>query len=147
MKIEATNIEQLIERSGDQRETMLFLDDFIRKFAPNLERKLFTGPSITMIGYGEMPWKNGSGSGVWPLISMAPQKGSTNLYVAADKEGLPLPQFYGKKLGKVSLGKNCIRIRNTASLDLDCLQLLILDALHWLTNQKNNYGRNCAQPQ
>ena len=99
-----------------------------------------------MIGYGEMPWKAETKSGIWPLISLAPQKGTTNLYIAAEKDETPLPVYYGKKLGKVSLGKNCIRIKKVENLDLKIFEALINDSITWMENNENNYGRDCARP-
>jgi len=87
---------------------MIFLDKLICKHAPHLKRQLFKGASITMIGYGEMPYETKSSSGIWPLICLAPQKGSTNLYVSAGKDGEPIVRFYGKKLGKITFGKTCL---------------------------------------
>lgn len=146
MKVEAESIEELFSKSEDQKSNLERLDKFIQKTAPVLDRKLYKGPSITMIGYGEMPWKNKSGEGVWPLIGLAPQKGSSNLYIAADREGKPLPQYYGKRLGKVSLGKNCIRVKNFDHLELPVLEDLIRDALDRMQNEVNRNGRDCAKP-
>ncbi len=146
MKIEANSIDELIKKSGNQQETLVFVDEFIQKVAPKLTRKLFKGPSITMIGYGEMPWKGKTKSGVWPLISVAPQKGTTNLYIAADKAEQPLPLYYGKKLGKVSIGKNCIRVKKIETLNLSEFENLIQDAMAWMELNINKYGRDCAKP-
>jgi hypothetical protein len=37
---------------------MLAIDAFISATAPQLPRRLFSGPSITMIGYGALAWQN-----------------------------------------------------------------------------------------
>lgn len=146
MRIIADNIEELILKSGEFVDLMTRLDEIISNKTQGLKRQLFTGRSITMIGYGEMPWKNSISEGVWPLISMAPQKNSVSLYIAAEKEGIPLPIVYKAQLGKVSVGKNCIRIRKIENLNIDIFQNLIDDAIDWSNNQINKYGRNCAKP-
>ena len=74
MKTEASTIEELVAISGDTGIEMRKLDDLIQRVAPESERQLFAGSSITMIGCGSMPWENHSGGGVWPLIGGAPQK-------------------------------------------------------------------------
>ncbi len=68
MKVQAHTIEELFTSSGEQEADMRTLDKRIVKTAPDLKRQLFSGPSITMIGYGEMTWMNKSSSGVRPLI-------------------------------------------------------------------------------
>jgi len=54
MKIQARTIDELIEKSGPHAPALRELDALIVAAAPALERRLFSGPSITMIGYGEL---------------------------------------------------------------------------------------------
>ncbi|MDW7691721.1 DUF1801 domain-containing protein [Flammeovirgaceae bacterium SG7u.111] len=136
MKVEATTIEELIEKSGDQKQNMLFLDALVQEHAPNLSRRLFIGASITMIGYGEMPWQTKSSTESWPLISLAPQKGSTNLYIAGQKDGKGLLEIYASSLGKVSCGKSCVRVKKPENLNVEAFGELIKDAQHWLDLQE-----------
>jgi len=146
MKVKANTIEELFAASGEQESDLRELDELIVKTAPRLKRQLFSGPSITMIGYGEMTWMNKSSSGVWPLISLAPQKGNISIYVAAEKDGVPLATIYRKRLGKTNNGKNCIRFKRLADVSMDELRNAILDAMEWSKVQETIYGRNCAQP-
>lgn len=67
MKIIAQSIEELILKSGAQKDLLAKLDEIIVNTAPQLKRQLFAGPSITMIGYGEMPWKRSSSEGIWSV--------------------------------------------------------------------------------
>lgn len=131
MRIDAKNMDELFERSGDKEELLRLLDEIIIEQAPTLKRKFFSGPSITMIGYGEMPRQSTSSSGFWPVISLAPQKGTVNLYIAAEKNGVPLPSFYIKDFGKTAVGKSCIRIRSVKSLKKDALISLIKETVLW----------------
>lgn len=147
MKLEAETIEDLFEKSGDHEELIRLIDDVISKTAPELKRQLFTGKSITMVGYGEMLWQSSSSRGVWPLISLAPQKHTVNLYIAAEKEGIPLPQYFIDSFGKTAIGKNCIRIRSVKTLDTSILRELVRETLLWADLKSNKYGRNCAAPQ
>lgn len=146
MKVQANTIEELFSASNEQEADMRALDKLIVNIAPKLKRQLFSGSSITMIGYGEMTWMNKSSSGVWPLISVAPQKGTISIYIAAEKDGVPLATIYKKRLGKTNNGKNCIRFKRLADVSMDELHNVILDAIEWSKTQETIYGRNCAQP-
>lgn len=144
MKLEAQSIEELFEKSGEHEDLIRAVDKVICEAAPNLKRQLFSGKSLTMVGYGEMPWKNSTEEGVWPLISLAPQKHSVNLYIAAEKEGVPLPQYFIESFGKSAIGKNCIRINSIKKLDKDILKELVRETLLWSDLRFKKYGRNCA---
>ena len=146
MKVQVNTIEELFTASGEQEADLRQLDKLIVKTGPKLKRQLFSGASITMIGYGEMTWMNKSSSGVWPLIGVAPQRGSISIYVAAEKNGTPLATIYKKRLGKTNNGKNCIRFQRLADVSMDELRNAIMDAIEWSKVQETIYGRNCAQP-
>ncbi|MCC7117611.1 MAG: DUF1801 domain-containing protein [Anaerolineales bacterium] len=146
MKVSAKTIEEFFLVSGEQENDLRELDRLIVKTAPNLKRQLFSGPSITMLGYGEMTWMNKSSSGVWPLISVAPQKGTISIYVAAEKDGVPLATIYKKRLGKTNNGKTCIRFKRLADISINELRNAIKDAITWSKTQETIFGRNCAQP-
>jgi hypothetical protein len=147
MKVDANTIEELFTASGEQESDLRMIDQLIVETAPELKRQLFSGPSITMLGYGEMTWESKSSSGVWPLIGVAPQKGNISIYVAAERDGVPLAQIYNKqRLGKVNNGKNCIRFNRLEDVKMDELRNAILDAIKWSRVQERMYGRNCAQP-
>jgi hypothetical protein len=147
MKVDANTIEELFTASGEQESDLREVDQLIVDTAPELKRQLFSGPSITMLGYGEMTWESKSSSGVWPLIGVAPQKGNISIYVAAERDGVPLAQIYNKqRLGKVNNGKNCIRFKKLRDVNMVELRNAVLDAIEWSKVQERMYGRNCAQP-
>jgi hypothetical protein len=146
VKINAKTIGELIEKSGPHAESLRELDALIVATAPRLLRQLFTGPSITMIGYGELVWQNMSASGVWPVIAVAPQKHQISMYVAAESDGVPLVQAYAGRLGRTNNGKNCVRFRKFADLDRAAMAALIRDAVAAAAVQSRIYGRNCARP-
>ncbi len=138
MKVEARSIHEMIEKSGDQRDTLDQIDQWISKEFPNLERYFFDGSSITMIGYGHMPWRSKKGARVWPLLGLAPQKGTTNLYVGGDKDGRGLPDYFKTRLGKVSVGKSCIRVRKTENIDFDGLKEMIKEAVAFMKEKERS---------
>jgi hypothetical protein len=146
MKIEAGTIDELIEKAGPRADSLRRLDAVIVATAPDLERRLFSGPSITMIGYGELIWENMSSSGVWPLIAVAPQKHQISMYVAAEVDGTPLVQVYGDRLGRTSNGRTCVRFRRFEDLEESALVSFIRDAVAAAAVQQRIYGRNCARP-
>jgi hypothetical protein len=122
------------------------IDRIIRSAGPQLAPRVYAGPSITMIGYGEMTWERPSGSGVWPVIGLALQKHYISLYVAATKDGVTLADRYRDRLGKTNNGKNCIRFRHLADIDKDQLVEAIREAVTWSNEMEERFGRNCARP-
>ena len=146
MRLEANSIEEYFEAAGDREDDLRRVDEIIREAAPELKRQLFSGPSITMIGYGEMGWERKSGSGVWPLIGMAAQKHHIALYVAAVKDGETLASHYEERLGRTHNGKNCIRFERTSDIDAAELANAVRDAVAWAEVQEEEFGRNCATP-
>jgi Domain of unknown function (DU1801) len=145
MKLEAATIEDLIEKSGPHADALRRLDTLIVETAPELQRRLFSGPSITMIGYGELVWENMSSSGVWPLIAVAPQKHHISMYVAAEVDGTPLVQLYDDRLGRNN-GKNCLRFKKLEDLDESVLVEFIQEAVAAAAVQERIYGRDCVRP-
>jgi hypothetical protein len=142
--VAATSIEDLIAKSPRPDE-MRAIDDFISATAPELPRRLFSGPSITMIGYGELVWQNMSSSGVWPVIAVAPQLHQISVYVAAERDGVPLVTAFGDRLGRGN-GKTCLRFRRFDALDRDALTELVTEAVAAAQVQQTIDGRNCAEP-
>jgi hypothetical protein len=146
MRLDATTIEEYFALAGDREADLRAVDRIIGEAAPGLERTLFVGPSITMIGYGSMEWTRSSGSGVWPVIGMALQKQYISLYVAAVKDGQMLAEHYTDRLGKTSNGKSCIRFRRLDDVDADELANAMADADSWAEAQEERFGRDCARP-
>lgn len=146
MKLEASTIDEYFEVAGDKGEDLEEIDRIITDTAPELKRQLFSGPSITMIGYGEMTWERPSGSGVWPLIGVAAQKQYISIYVAAVKDGETLAERYQSRLGKTNNGKNCIRFRRLDDIDPNELANAVEDAIAWAEVQEERFGRDCASP-
>lgn len=132
MKIEAETIEEFFVNSGEKEEAIREVDKIVTEMAPELERKLFAIPSITLLGYGEIPWNTKTvKDSVWPLIGLAPQKNNISLYLCVYKKGKTVAEVYNKRLGKVSCGKSCVRFKKPGDLNLDELQKAINDAIEW----------------
>ncbi|WOO89630.1 hypothetical protein R2F61_02665 [Mollicutes bacterium LVI A0078] len=68
---------------------------------------------MTMIGYKLTDYKNNCYDGKWPIVSIAPQKSTINVYImAVDNEGNYLVPKYQEYFGKSNCGKSCIRVRS-----------------------------------
>ncbi len=144
MKIEATSIEELIQNSG-YIAIMQKLDNFMQQEFTSLERHLFAGKSITMIGYGLLTYQaKNNEEQFWPLISIAPQKNYVSIFIAGMKDDKPILEFYNHNFPKSMCGKNCLRISKISQIDFHIIKQIIDDAVIWHQNNINHYGRNCA---
>jgi hypothetical protein len=106
----------------DRQETVLFLHNFIQKTAPNLKPHFATN----MLGYGTFPCRNYKKELIeWPVIAMANQKNYISLYVCGVLDGEYIAEKYANDLGKVSVGKSCIRFKKLEDVDLTGLERVI----------------------
>lgn len=126
--------EYLASVPEDRKETINFLHEFIQKSAPSLKPHF----AYNMLGYGSFQYKNYKGDVIpWPTVSLANQKNYISLYICAVENGEYIAEKYkqslansvGKaKLGKVSVGKSCIRFKKVGDLNLDALKEVIKKA-------------------
>ena len=108
-----------------RREALQTLHDLIRRVAPGLE------PCITygMMGYGLKPYETKSGSqGEWPVVALANQKAHMSLYLCCDGPDGYLAEKAADRLGKVSVGKSCVRFTKLENLNLDVVEELVVEA-------------------
>lgn len=127
VNIQASSRDEYFAACGDREPEMRQLDALIRECAPELEPVLFGGASGTMLGYGMQPYqpKSAKVPGEWPILALANQKRHMSLYVCAVIDGRYVAEIYGPTLGKVSVGKSCIRFTRLANLDLDGLRVML----------------------
>ncbi len=79
-----------------------------------------------MPGYGSFKYKNYKKEVVdWPVIAIASQKNYISIYVCAVNEKGYLAEQFKMKLGKVSVGKSCIRFKKIEDLNLKMLKQVI----------------------
>lgn len=138
MKIDAQTFEEFFAGSGKFKDIMVALDSLILQTVPGIDRKLYNSPSMCFIGYAAMDYNvNKTFGGKWPMISIAPQKNTANLYVmAAPVQGKYLAELYVGKLGKVSIGKSCIRIKKWEDVNMVGLENLLKEAMRWYHAEK-----------
>ncbi len=114
--------EYLQSVPAERRELMEFLHAFIQKTAPSLHPHF----AVNMLGYGSFPYKSSKKEMLeWPVISLANQKEYISLYVCAVIDGKYVAETHKKELGKVSVGKSCIRFKKLEDLNVDALKKVI----------------------
>lgn len=114
--------EYFDELPDERKEIMEFLDTFIKTHAHSLKPNFL----YNMPGYGSFKCKNYKKELIdWPTIAVASQKNYISVYVCAvDKDGY-IAEQYKNDLGKVDVGKSCIRFKKIEDLNLDTLKRVI----------------------
>ncbi len=64
----------------------------------------------------------------WPVVALANQKNYVSVYVCAVDHGTYIAEKYKDELGKVSVGKSCIRFKKLEDIDLPTLRKVLLAA-------------------
>jgi hypothetical protein len=117
--------EYLVAVPKDRQKVIRFIHDFIRKSAPKLKSHF----AYNMLGYGSFPYRNHKKEIMtWPVISLANQKNYLSIYVCALEAGQYVAEKYKKELGKVSVGRSCIRFRKIEDVNLPILKKVIQKA-------------------
>ena len=97
----------------------------IQRAAPDL-RPFALG---RMVGYGKFHYRYATGrEGDSAVIALAERVGGLSLYVNCVKRDRYLAESYASRLGKVSVGKSCIRFKKLADLDEAALVALVREA-------------------
>jgi uncharacterized protein YdhG (YjbR/CyaY superfamily) len=124
--VKATTVEEYINiLPHERREIVEFLHKYIQKVAPSLKPHF----AYNMLGYGNFKYKNYKKEIIdWPTVALASQKNYISLYVCAVENGEYLAEKNKKELGKVSVGKSCIRFKKLDDLNLDALEDVIKKA-------------------
>lgn len=119
----ADSTEAYLAQLPEERRMILEkLDQLIRKFAPKL-KPVF---SYNMPGYGAFKYTNYKKEVIdWPTIAIASQKNYVSLYICAVEGNEYIAEKYKADLGKVSVGKSCIRFKKLEDVNLDMLNKVI----------------------
>lgn len=125
-KIKATTVQEYLDSVPPERqEAVLFMHNFIQKTAPKLKAHF----AYNMLGYGSFLYKNNKKEMLeWPVVSLANQKNYLSLYICSIIDGKYLAETYKKELGKVSVGKSCIRFKKIEDLNLTTLKKVLQKA-------------------
>lgn len=117
-----TTKEYIDSLPADRKETIKFIDKFIKKTAPGLKPNFL----YNMPGYGKFAYRNNKKEVLdWPTIAIASQKNYISLYVCAVINGEYVAEKYKNDLGKVSVGRSCIRFKKIDDLNLKTLETII----------------------
>ncbi|MES2953491.1 MAG: DUF1801 domain-containing protein [Patescibacteria group bacterium] len=109
----------------ERKDTILQMHAFIEKTVPKLKSHF----AANMLGYGSFPYRNHKKEPItWPVIALANQKNYISLYVCAVNGGQYVADKYKAELGKVSVGKSCIRFKKIEDLNLPTLKKVLLAA-------------------
>jgi hypothetical protein len=101
--------------ADDRRAAITALDAMIRKAAPALQVHIMSG----LLGYGHYHYKYASGrEGDWFVVGLANQKNYISLYLCVCDDTGYLAEQNAARLGKVSVGKSCIRFKKLEDLDM-----------------------------
>lgn len=124
--IRATNAKEYLDSLPEERKKpILFLNDFIQKVSPKLKCHF----AYNMLGYGSFTYKNYKKEMIdWPIIALANQKNYMSIYVCALESGEYLAEKHKDELGKVSVGKSCIRFKKLEDVNLPELKKVIKKA-------------------
>jgi len=106
----------------ERKKLVLFLHEFIKKTVPKLKPHF----AYNMLGYGSFPYLNTKKEKLeWPVIALANQKNYISLYVCALDKGQYIAEKYKKELGKVNVGKSCIRFKKLEDINLPALKKVL----------------------
>ncbi|MEO5720830.1 MAG: DUF1801 domain-containing protein [Chthoniobacterales bacterium] len=110
---------------AEKRTTVQALHDAIQQAAPALAPHLYAG----MLGYGSYHYIYASGrEGDCAVVALASQKNYFSLYMCAVENGEYLVEKNKARLGKVSVGKSCIRFKKLEDLELEVALELVKKA-------------------
>ena len=114
--------EYLAALPEERRGAVSRVHEVIRRAAPELEPALWG----KMLGYGKYHYRYATGrEGDFYVVGLANQKQYVSLYLCATVDGAYLAESNAGRLGKVSVGKSCIRFKKLEDLDLDVVAELV----------------------
>lgn len=117
--------EYLAAVPKERRKAILFMHEFIQKSVSKLNPHF----AYNMLGYGSFSYRNYKKEAIeWPVVALANQKHYISVYVCAVEGGEYLAEKYKAKLGKVSVGKSCIRFKRVEDVNLPELKKLLQKA-------------------
>ena len=118
-------VDFLTSLPDERRGAVSAVHEVIRRAAPELEPALWG----KMLGYGTYHYRYASGrEGDFYVVGLANQKQYVSLYLCAAVDGAYLAETNAGRLGKVSVGKSCVRFKKLEDLDLDVVAELVRTA-------------------
>ncbi len=122
-KVKANSVASyLASVPPERKEIIRFMHGFIQKAAPKLKPHF----AYNALGYGSFLYENNKGQMMtWPVVSLANQKQYVSIYICSVIGGKYVAEAHKKDLGKVSVGKSCIRFKKVEDVHLPVLKKVI----------------------
>lgn len=119
----AKTVKEYLEAVPKERkQAVLALHNFIQKTVPTLKPYF----ASNMIGYGKFKYLNYKKEMIdWPIVALASQKNYMSVYVCAVIDGEYIAEKHKQELGKVNVGKSCIRFKKLEDLNLPVLKKVL----------------------
>ncbi len=130
MKVAADTREEYLAAAGEREPSLLAVDKVIKEAAPSLGPVYYKTNTMTMLGYGLVPYQSTAMKepALWPIVALANQKNYMALYISAvDADGKYVAEKNAERLGKVSCGRSCIRFKKLEDINLDVVRELVAD--------------------
>ncbi len=125
MKTDSNSITQFFDNCGKYKNMAIEIDKLILEVSPTIDRKLHTTNNTTILGYAFAPYKNSCYDGLWPIISIAPQKNNLSLYFMLFEDGNSVVKQYSHIFGKSNVGVSCIRLKKLNEEKLETIKELV----------------------
>lgn len=122
--VQASSVKDYIDQIDEPRKRDIqALHDLISSTLPELPASI----QFNMIGYGSYHYRYATGrEGDAPIVALASQKKYISVYAhAVTKEGKYLAETFAEALGKVSVGKSCIRFKRLSDVQTTVLMELL----------------------
>ncbi len=122
----ARSVDEYLMAIPEPRKTdIMVLHNFIQSVLPKFSPYF----AYNMIGYGRFKYKNYKKEIIdWPVIALASQKNYISVYICAVVEGRYVAETFKDQLGKVSVGKSCIRFKTVKDINMDVLKTVLKKA-------------------
>jgi hypothetical protein len=119
VNVQASDREDYFQQAGEREQPLRELDAFIQQHAPHLKPILHSGMSGSWLAYGLQPYQTKSMKqpSEWPIVALAAQKNYFSLYIMVADGHEYLAEKLKDTLGKVNVGKSCIRFKKTEDLN------------------------------
>ncbi len=121
--VKATTVEEYLAQVPPERQEVINrMHRLIQDTVPALKPHF----AYNMLGYGSFKYKDYKNRDIdWPVIALANQKNYVSLYVCAVKDGAYLAETHKDELGKVSVGRSCIRFKKLDDLNVENLKKVL----------------------
>lgn len=99
--------------------------EFIREAVPQHEPYVIKG----LIGFGSFHYKGKTCEGEWLMVGMAVNASSFSVYSCASNDKGMLAEQYATQLGKVEVGRSCVRFKKWDDVNKPALRKLLKQSM------------------